>query len=133
MAGFGLVTVGILCLSLSGAVARPGTWWQGTWQALGVGFVVGGIVDVLAISAMTRASTYSQRYWNGLGWQIVSIAETGKEPRMVVGSATYILEMSRDALDPELRARLTRIVENAPYFQAASEDPASPTQTTPSP
>jgi len=53
-AGFALIAVGILCLCLSGLVARPGTWWQGTWQALGVGFVVGGIVDVLAISSVSQ-------------------------------------------------------------------------------
>jgi hypothetical protein len=75
LSGLALIAVGILCLSLSGAVARAGTWWQGTWQALGVGLVVGGIVDVLATSAMSQFSGASQRRWNDEASTILFRAE----------------------------------------------------------
>jgi hypothetical protein len=57
LAGLALVACGILCLCLSAAVARPGSWWQGTLGAFGVGFTVGGVVDVLAIFGLSRVVT----------------------------------------------------------------------------
>src|SRR5215472_5782064 len=54
LAGSMLVTVGIVCLYLSGAVERTGSWWQGTLDAFGVGFVVGGVVDVISISLLNQ-------------------------------------------------------------------------------
>ena len=61
LAGLALIVVGSLCLSLSAAVARTGSWWQGTLDALGVGAIAGGVVDVLAISALTQAVSGEQR------------------------------------------------------------------------
>ena len=47
LAGLALIVAGSLCLSLSAAVARTGSWWQATLDAFGAGLVVGGLVDVL--------------------------------------------------------------------------------------
>jgi uncharacterized membrane-anchored protein YhcB (DUF1043 family) len=60
-AGFVLIALGIGALvwshQLSLAPNPPkNEWWQGTWQALGVGLVVGGLVDVLAISGLNRVT-----------------------------------------------------------------------------
>lgn len=60
LAGFAVVAVGIACLYLSEAVARTGSWWQGTLEAFGVGFVVGGLIDVLAISGLNQVLTREQ-------------------------------------------------------------------------
>jgi len=61
LAGLALITSGVVCLYLSDAVARPGSWWQGTLDAFGVGFTVGGIVDVVAISLITKSSLETRR------------------------------------------------------------------------
>lgn len=53
-AGFAIIAVGVFCLCLSGMVADPGSWWQGTLDAFGVGFVVGGIIDVIALSGLNQ-------------------------------------------------------------------------------
>ena len=118
LAGFALIAVGILCLSLSGTVARTGTWWQGTWQALGVGFVVGGIVDVLAISAMSQFSSASQRRWNDEASAIVFRARTAKygsrDSKMLPAEAEWLVRVHGDVLDPGLRGELRLLAESLP-------------------
>ncbi len=56
-AGIALGAGGMTCLYLSDAVARSGSWWQGTLDAFGVGLVVAGIVDVAAILLLSQALT----------------------------------------------------------------------------
>jgi hypothetical protein len=57
LAGVVLLTVGALCLYLSGAAARSGSWLQATLDAFGVGFIVGGVVDVTAMSLLNYLLT----------------------------------------------------------------------------
>jgi hypothetical protein len=117
LAALALIAVGVLCLSLSGAVARPGTWWQGTWQALGVGFVVGGIVDVLAISTMNQFASASQRRWNREAARIVKDAAgivLMMDAEVVGADARLLLRMHGGELDSELRAQLIQIAEDNP-------------------
>jgi hypothetical protein len=54
LAGFVVILAGIACLVLSDGIIHG--WWQGTFQAIGVGFIVGGLVDIMAISAVTHLS-----------------------------------------------------------------------------
>jgi hypothetical protein len=61
LAGFAVIAIGIVCLYLSDAVARTGSWWQGTLDAFGVGFIVGGLIDVLAITGLNQALTGGQQ------------------------------------------------------------------------
>jgi hypothetical protein len=117
LAAFALIAVGVLCLSLSGAVARSGTWWQGTWQALGVGFVVGGIVDVLAISTMNQFFSASTWHWNVEASKIIygeAKATFSSELDMWGDRARSFLRMHGDEIDPELRVRLVQVAENHP-------------------
>lgn len=115
LAAFALIAVGVLCLSLSGAVARTGSWWQGTWQALGVGFVVGGIVDVLAISAMNQyAGAISQRRLNEEAKAIVDGARRVpvESPDFAFwsGLAELYLERQGDVLYREVFDALAEII-----------------------
>jgi hypothetical protein len=59
--GLGLVATGVACLYLSDAVARPGSWWQGTLDAFGVGFVIGGIVDAISLTLLGQFLAVSAR------------------------------------------------------------------------
>ena len=61
LAGLALIVADAVCLYLSDAVARSGSWWQGTLDAFGVGFIVGGMIDVLAITALNQVLTGEQR------------------------------------------------------------------------
>jgi hypothetical protein len=130
MAGLALIAVGILCLSLSGAVARMGSWWQGTWQALGVGFIVGGLVDVLAISAMSRHATAYQRALqhavNDHASKIVSDWRSGNFPSVTAESAKTFLERYGDELDRELRTQLTEIAGAPPPNAPRMENSTAP-------
>ena len=64
LVGIALVAIGAACLYLSGAVARDGSWSQGTLDAFGVGLVVGGIVDVTAISLLNQLLTGDTDKWS---------------------------------------------------------------------
>jgi hypothetical protein len=115
LAGLALIAVGILCLSLSGAVARGGTWWQGTWQALGVGFVVGGVVDVLAISTMSQYASAWQRRWDNEAAAIVTGSRTTDDAAALYvlrQRAAMLLSEHGETLDPELRSELVMIVRD---------------------
>ena len=108
-----MIAGGILCVSLSGAVARPGSWWQSTLDAFGVGFVVGGIVDVLAISALTRFSAASQRAsrreLNGQAMGLIFCAPSDREVSARV--ASEFLAKYGDKIDADLRARLRKMAD----------------------
>jgi hypothetical protein len=120
--GLALIAIGILCLSLSGAVARTGSWWQGTWQALGVGFVVGGIVDVLAISFMSQYSSARQRYWNDAASELLRVANDAKAPTVVAMIASWYLAQGGNEIDPGLRRELRRLETAAKEASAAEEE-----------
>jgi hypothetical protein len=40
---------------------NPGSWWQNTFDAFGVGLIVGGLVDVLAISWLNQREQRKQQ------------------------------------------------------------------------
>ena len=110
LAGLALIAVGILCLSLSGAVARTGTWWQGTWQALGVGFVVGGIVDVLAIALISHFSSAWQGRWNDLAERLLRFA-SARPDWDVTAAARLLLEDHGDEINQRLRRKLRELAD----------------------
>lgn len=113
LAGLALIAIGILCLSLSGAVARTGTWWQGTWQALGVGFLVGGIVDVLAISLMSQYSSAWQRRWDDEAKAILhstSVESQSLSPELILRAALF-LSLHGDDVNPGLYRELRLVAE----------------------
>lgn len=60
LAGFAVIAAGIVCLYLSDAAAHPGSWWQATLDAFGVGLVVGGLINLLAISGLNQILTRAQ-------------------------------------------------------------------------
>jgi 3',5'-cyclic AMP phosphodiesterase CpdA len=110
LAGALLVAVGITCLYLSDQVARPGSWWQGTLDAFGVGFVIGGIIDVLAISIMNQMLSGSQgnRDRNREARNILALSTLrGPNPR----AAARFLEEYGGEIDPILRARLQKLAD----------------------
>jgi hypothetical protein len=60
LVGVILVAAGVVCLYLSDAVARPGSWWQGTLDGFGVGLVIGGLVDATTITLLTLSVSDDQ-------------------------------------------------------------------------
>jgi hypothetical protein len=78
LTGVVLVTTGVICLYLSDAVARTGSWWQSTLDAFGVGLVVGGLVDVAAISLLNQFLVgylaQQQRTWSYYAKQLIDMA-----------------------------------------------------------
>lgn len=113
---------GVLCLCLSALVARTGSWWQGTFDAFGVGFVVGGVIDVLAIFGLNEfASREVQRkeIANERAREILESKDTrirGARGSSVdrVFAAEYLLKHSSGDLDPKLRARLAILTGKYP-------------------
>jgi hypothetical protein len=108
LAGLVLIGAGILCLYLSSEVARPGSWWQGTLDAFGVGFVVGGIIDVLAITALNQriaADDQARRKNNKLAEKILRTPlKSGEDNQEVLEQASNLLDTY--LLDRQLRDRL---------------------------
>jgi hypothetical protein len=96
LAGVGVVAAGVVCLYLSGEVARPGSWWQNTLDAFGVGFVVGGLIDVIAISGLNQILAGDQqrreltREADDIFWGMAS----GK-----FGDGTELAKAARDLLN----------------------------------
>jgi hypothetical protein len=120
LAGIGLVIAGITFLYLSDVVARPGSWWQGTLDAFGVGFVVGGIVDVVSISLLNQVLTgVSQQPWNAQAMSVLSSIPDpygdGEDP--VLFDASMLLGRFGDKLDPALRRGLEERLEGAPNWE----------------
>jgi hypothetical protein len=125
LAGAALVAVGIICLYLSNAVARTGSWWQGTLDAFGVGFVVGGIVDVTAISLLNQILTGSTgQQWRDLNRRAERLLD--EYPRMAASDglgtySTYVndfIDRYADTIDPLLRVRLEGLRERMDSVQA---------------
>ena len=78
-------------------------WWEGTFQALGVGSIVGGLVDVLAISALNQVQ---QR--QDLKIRLVGILDS--EP-FSVEDAQALLKTDRGQLDRHMVAMLESSIE----------------------
>jgi hypothetical protein len=135
LAGFALIALGILFLCVSDDVVGPG-WWQGTWQALGVGFIVGGVVDVAAISLLNHAlgdTSWGQQDLNSQALLLVrsleflghwrgstDIGDDEHLARWYEGipllheyedSAEQFLRMHGDETDPLLRKRIQRLLD----------------------
>jgi hypothetical protein len=94
--------VGIVCLHLSDAVAHPGSWWQGTLDAFGVGFVVGGLIDVIAVSGLNQILILDQRRkeLNRQANTTVVDYKTGQSnAREAATAATELLRHGRRLLD----------------------------------
>jgi hypothetical protein len=125
LAGSILVTVGIICLYASGAVARTGSWWQSTLDAFGVGLIVGGIVDVTAISLLNQILRGTPRMRRKAGNAMAHVLLTaGLEESTGTYSSKFITEFLQaygDSIDPFLRRglgelldRMTRGTDHAP-------------------
>lgn len=114
LAGVALVAVGVLCLYLSDAVARTGSWWQGTLDAFGVGFVVGGIVDVTTISLLNQLLGGTGQQLKSLNRQAQHLLdEYAEEPLLhwvdAIQEIGSFIEDHGDAIDPVLRGRLVGV------------------------
>jgi phosphotransferase system glucose/maltose/N-acetylglucosamine-specific IIC component len=110
LAGFAVIAAGIVCLYLSGAVARTGSWWQGTLDAFGVGFVVGGLIDVLAITGLNQVLTRDQRRQEA-NIQAQEILDSREYPLPWDrgDAAKKLLRQSGYLIDYPLRGRLEKI------------------------
>jgi len=132
LAGFALIAAGIVCLYLSDAVAHPGSWWQGTLDAFGVGLVVGGVVDVLAISGLNQALSrqQSQRDANREAETLLGPQAFDRE---TADAAIDLIRRSGTLLDPYLRTRLDRRIRRYAEMEArmrrpVAEQPQQPQQ-----
>lgn len=113
LAGVALVLVGVVCLYLSDAVARTGSWWQSTLDAFGVGFVVGGIVDVTSISLLNQVLSGTGQF-RRLNREAQRILDEFANPSALdldrAGQASAVVQATvqrdGDAIDPVLRKRL---------------------------
>ena len=125
LAGSMLVAVGIICLYLSGAVERTGSWWQGTLDAFGVGFIVGGIVDVTAISLLNQILRGTPRMRRKAGNAMAQVLLTaGIDDAAGAYTPKFVaqfLQVYGDSIDPFLRRglgelldRMVRGTDNAP-------------------
>jgi hypothetical protein len=118
-----LVTVGIVCLYLSDAVARHGSWWQNTLDAFGVGFVVGGIVDVTAISLLNRslggAADPKRKMWNDRARRFLASFSYVLDDGVVIvdqlqkAAREYadVLEPNSDWIDPYVLVRVKAVAD----------------------
>ena len=128
LAGFVVIAARVVCLYLSDAVARPGSWWQGTLDPFGVGFIVGGLIDVLAISALNQAIAAEERrqqeFRQEANQQAEVILQHMKGAEQRAQAATALLNLAGDQIDPRLRQQLRDL--GHPQFQFPPRIDAGP-------
>jgi hypothetical protein len=131
--GLTLVVTGVMCLCLSGAVARDGSWWQATLDAFGVGFVVGGIVDVAVISLLNQflgeGAVKQQEYQNRRAENLLGMyGRVRADSEGAFHSYSEIQNFLRDyggRIDPLLRSRLRALrdrLERSPEWRTWADD-----------
>lgn len=122
LAGCAVIVAGVLFLCLSALVARTGSWWQGTFDAFGVGFVVGGVIDVLAIFGLNEFASREAQRREMANQRALEILES-RDGRISGGrghfldrvdAAESLLKHSWGDLDPKLRARLAALTDRYP-------------------
>ena len=99
-AGLGLIVLGVFGLYLSDEVAHG--WWQGTFQALGVGLLIGGLVDVLVISYLDLMTRTEAQRRNELKARVISALTSDHMGRQEW--ATHVLQNSPEIMDSEVEA-----------------------------
>jgi len=121
LAGLALIVVGTLCLSLSAAVARTGSWWQGTLDAFGVGAIAGGVVDVLAIFGLNQTISGEQRRRenNRKAQEIRNADPMGPEDQG--RRAQNLLDQCGGLIDEYWHSEMKKLIEKAQQIRRAEE------------
>ncbi len=119
LAGVSLVTVGIVCLSLSDAVARSGSWWQETLDAFGVGFVIAGVVDVVTVSLLNQILSGSSRESKTIDRAAQAVLDTYTDLPLwdddrvkATEHVSRFIQEYGDWIDPLLRGRLNQVLHD---------------------
>ena len=132
-AGLALIGLGIALLYVSAEVARTGSWWQGTFDAFGVGLVIAGVVDLLAINVLNQVLARNQERW-AINRQAVDLLDglyAARDEKDTLRHRQLLTEAERfvrstPQLDPWLGWRLENRIGIYGIYQPENRPPSEP-------